>query len=257
MPGKALPLFTPTDIAAHRTAKSCYVTLGRKVFDVTSFIDDHPGGGELILEYAGKDVAEIMGDVISHQHSEAAYEILEDCFIGLVAPDTTLNGSNAKTTGCDITNSNVGSQPVYEATGMSKAEDLTVETDYTKDYQTHKFLDLNRPLLPQLWCSGFSKEFYLEQVHRPRHYKGGESAPLFGNFLEPFSKTAWYIIPIVWLPLVAYVSYVGSRGLCIPSAVGYFAFGICFWSLIEYFMHRFLFHIDKCVAQLLSVYVFS
>merc|ERR1712093_854608 len=33
------------------------------------------------------------------------------------------------------------------------------------------------------WHVGFSKDFYLEQIHRPRHYKGGESAPLFGNFL--------------------------------------------------------------------------
>src|SRR6266536_3122109 len=93
---------------------------------------------------------------------------------------------------------------VYASTGMSSEEDLTKETDLVNDYKTHKFLDLNKPLLMQVWFGGFSKEFYLVQVHRPRHYKGGESAPLFGNFLEPLSKTPWWVVPLVWLPLVSY-----------------------------------------------------
>ncbi|RJE25320.1 inositolphosphorylceramide-B C-26 hydroxylase [Aspergillus sclerotialis] len=219
MPGKVLPTFTPAEVQSHNNAKSCYVTLGSKVFDITSFIDDHPGGGDLILEYAGKDVGEIMRDTISHEHSEAAYEILEDSLVGFIEP-----ASKADSTGTDSSTSQDG-RPVYSSTGMSREEDLTVETDYTKDYQTNKFLDLNRPLLLQLWNSGFSKEFYLQQVHRPRHYKGGESAPLFGNFLEPLSKT----------------SCLGS----VSEGAAYWLFGLFLWSLIEYIMHRFLFHMDK------------
>lgn len=253
MPGKILPSFSRADIESHNTAKSCYVTLGSKVYDVTSFVDDHPGGGELILEYAGMDVEEILGDRISHEHSEAAYEILDDCHIGFVADLHTskpvANGP-AKVSGTDgAAERDSNGDVVYTTTGMSKAEDLSVETDLTEDYRTHKFLDLNQALLPQLWFGGFDKSFYLEQVHRPRHYKGGASAPLFGNFLEPLSKAAWWIIPTLWLPPVIYGSALAASNLSSPlGAAAYWLFGVFVWTLLEYILHRCLFHIDEYVA---------
>ena len=133
---------------------------------------------------------------------------------------------------------------------MSKEEDLSIETDITQDYQKHKFLDLNKPLLMQLWNSSFSKDFYLEQIHRPRHYRGGESAPLFGNFLEPLSKTAWYVVPTIWLPCVAYGTIIGFSGMPnISVGTAYWMLGLFLWSLIEYIMHRFLFHVDTYESQ--------
>lgn len=241
MPARVLPTFTATEVESHNNAKSCYITIGRNVYDVTEFVDDHPGGGDLILDYAGKDVEEIMKDEISHEHTDAAYEILADYHIGFLAPEGT---GKAKASGVDA--NTVGSDPVYQTTGMSREEDLSVDTDYSQDFKTHKFLDLNKPLFPQLWYSNFSKEFYLEQIHRPRHYKGGQSAPLFGNFLEPLSKTSWFVVPIMWLPPVAYGTMVGAAGLGNPLATAaYWIGGVCLWSLIEYLMHRFLFHVDK------------
>jgi 4-hydroxysphinganine ceramide fatty acyl 2-hydroxylase len=247
MPGRTLPTFTSAEVESHDNNKSCYVTVGSKVYDITSFVDDHPGGGDLVLEYAGKDVREILRDAMSHEHSEAAYEILEDNLVGFIASESTGKGANingVKTKGVEITD------PVFASTGMSREEDLSIETDYSRDYKTHKFLDLNKPLLMQLWNSGFSKEFYLEQIHRPRHYKGGESAPLFGNFLEPLSKTAWYVVPMIWLPPVTYGTLIGFSGLGnVPAAAVYWLGGLFLWTLIEYILHRFLFHIDKYDLQ--------
>lgn len=254
MPGKLLPSFSRADIESHNTAKSCYVTLGSKVYDVTSFIDDHPGGGDLILEYAGGDVQEILEDPISHEHSEAAYEILDDCHIGFLdgsSPSKTIANGAAKVSGLDgVAERGSNGDAVYTSTGMSKAEDLSVETDLTEDYRTHKFLDLNRALFPQLWFGGFDKTFYLEQVHRPRHYKGGASAPVFGNFLEPLSKTPWWVIPSLWLPAVGYGCSLGVTNLSSSiEAAAYFLFGLFVWTLLEYTLHRCLFHIDKYVTS--------
>lgn len=248
MPGRVLPTFTPAEVKSNNNAKSCFVTLGSKVYDVTSFVDDHPGGGDLILEHAGQDVEEIMRDTASHEHSEAAYEILDDSLVGFVGSES--KDGKAEATGTEGPTANTRSHPVYGTTGMAKEEDLSMETDYSQDYETHKFLDLGKPLLPQLWTRGFSKEFYLQQVHRPRHYRGGESAPLFGNFLEPLSKTSWYMVPIIWIPPVTYGTFLGFSGLgSLPGAAAYWIFGFFLWSLIEYIMHRFLFHVDKYVFR--------
>lgn len=256
-PSRTLPTLLQSEVAAHNTSKSCYVTMGTRVFDVTDFIESHPGGADLVLEYGGKDVTEILKDETSHFHSDAAYEVLDDSLIGFVATkkviDTAVKSAHpdeiiplpSTTDGIQELKEN-GVEGVYAATGMASEEDLSKETDIVTDYKKHKFLDLNRPLLLQVWFGGFSKDFYLEQVHRPRHYKGGESAPLFGNFLEPLSKTPWWVIPIVWGPPVAYGTYIAGEG-CGGRLVeaGYWLLGLFIWTLVEYILHRFLFHLDS------------
>lgn len=258
MASKLTPTLTQVDVASHNTTESCYVIMGKKVYDITPFLDDHPGGGELIVEYGGKDVKAIMEEELSHYHSESAYEIMDDHFVGYVATDEAIvkaTDATENTQSDDIVpwhtsdageaQSN-GGKTVYATTGMSSAEDLSKETDVTTDYKTHKFLDLNKPLLKQLWFGGFSKDFYLEQVHRPRHYKGGDSAPLFGNFLEPLSKTAWWVVPTVWVPPVAYGTWLAGQGLPTTShLVAYWLTGLAIWTLVEYGLHRCLFHLDK------------
>ena len=281
MPGRTLPTIPTNELQAHNSSKSCYVTIGNRVFDVTSFLDDHPGGAELILEHVqqnGHAVDEIMDDEISHTHTEVAYEILEESLIGFWADDRIINGAVKSAKPAEIlplpaTDKGVSelsrvnghlngsangaatapeSKAVYEATGMSSAADLSNETDYNNDYKTHQFLDLNKPLLMQIFWSDFTKEFYLEQVHRPRHYRGGESAPLFGNFLEPLSKTPWWMVPTIWLPCVAYGTFWASEGLSAWQLVFYWIVGLFLWTIVEYGMHRGIFHVDEYVLPLLS-----
>ena len=231
--------FTLAEVQKHNSKKSCYVTLGSNVYDVTDFLDAHPGGADLILDWAGKDIAQILKDPSSHAHSDAAYEVLDEALVG------TLVDANSKASANGSVNGSANGRPVHPRTGMSCEEDLTKDTDIVADYKTHKFLDLSRPLFPQVWFGGFSKEFYLDQVHRPRHYKGGASAPLFGNFLEPLTKTPWWMIPVVWLPPVSYGLYLASPGFQNPTnQVICFVGGLFIWTLVEYMMHRFLFHID-------------
>jgi 4-hydroxysphinganine ceramide fatty acyl 2-hydroxylase len=256
MPARTLPTFLRSEVEFRNTSKSCYVTIGEKVYDVTDFIDAHPGGGELILQYAGKDISAILKDQVSHEHSEAAYEILDDSLVGFLATDgaaestlkrriagktTTTENGKADQNG----SANGTERMVYATTGVASTEDLSKDTDFSEDYKKYKFLDLNKPLLMQVWFGGFTKEFYLEQVHRPRHYKGGASAPIFGNFLEPLSKTPWWVIPLVWVPPVAYGTYLSREGLSSwLSVAGWFGLGLFIWTLVEYGLHRFLFHLD-------------
>ncbi|PIL33511.1 hypothetical protein GSI_04134 [Ganoderma sinense ZZ0214-1] len=43
------------EVATHNTRESCWIIVHGKVYDVTDFLDDHPGGSRIILKYAGKD----------------------------------------------------------------------------------------------------------------------------------------------------------------------------------------------------------
>ncbi|KIY72836.1 hypothetical protein CYLTODRAFT_388100 [Cylindrobasidium torrendii FP15055 ss-10] len=46
------------DVAKHSTNKSCWVIIQDKVYDVTDFLAEHPGGSKVILKYAGRDATQ-------------------------------------------------------------------------------------------------------------------------------------------------------------------------------------------------------
>jgi len=49
---------TAEQVAQHASDKDCWVILNGKVYDVTAFLPDHPGGKKAIVLYAGKDASE-------------------------------------------------------------------------------------------------------------------------------------------------------------------------------------------------------
>ncbi|SMY21102.1 unnamed protein product [Zymoseptoria tritici ST99CH_1A5] len=49
---------TYQEVQQHRSTESCWVILYGNVYDVTSFLPDHPGGSKIILQLAGSDATE-------------------------------------------------------------------------------------------------------------------------------------------------------------------------------------------------------
>lgn len=71
-----------SDACPDNTRVSTLCTYNGKVYDLTPFLDDHPGGDDIILDYAGQDIGKVMSDEDVHQHSRAAYEMLEEFEVG-------------------------------------------------------------------------------------------------------------------------------------------------------------------------------
>jgi cytochrome b involved in lipid metabolism len=50
--------FTPADVASHNSAdKGLYIIVDSSVYDVTEFINEHPGGAKILKRVAGKDAS--------------------------------------------------------------------------------------------------------------------------------------------------------------------------------------------------------
>lgn len=47
------------EVAKHNTSKSCYIVLQGTVYDVTSYLEEHPGGAAILLSNAGQVCARI------------------------------------------------------------------------------------------------------------------------------------------------------------------------------------------------------
>lgn len=101
-------------------------------------------------------------------------------------------------------------------------------------------MDLNKPLVSQV---GHLGEAYQEWVHQPIVSKEG---PRFfeSDFMEFLTRNVWWVIPITWLPVVCYSVAISIRKDISPSqTVLLVMIGILVWTLMEYSLHRFLFHI--------------
>ncbi|GFZ52022.1 hypothetical protein JCM24511_09794 [Saitozyma sp. JCM 24511] len=218
-------IFALADVAKHTTRQSLYVTYNGKVYDLTSFLADHPGGDDVIVEYAGKDVGAIMGDANSHVHSRSAYEMMDEYKVGELG----------------------GDEKIVSEDWVAREDFHPDETDTLADFNRNKFLDLSKPLLVQVWNAPWTKEYYLSQA---------------------LTRTKWYVVPLVWGPIATFLfalsvlqftdkSITASDLLSLPlpslpvpnasafsKTLACFFLGNVIWTILEYTLHRFLFHID-------------
>jgi sterol desaturase/sphingolipid hydroxylase (fatty acid hydroxylase superfamily) len=70
---------------------------------------------------------------------------------------------------------------------------------------------------------------------------------MFENpILEWGSRVHPVVPPLIYLPLIGYLiaRAIGHENLSVASVVGVFALGIVAWSLTEYMLHRFVFHLE-------------
>ena len=72
------------------------------------------------------------------------------------------------------------------------------------------------------------------------------AANLTHYYLKQFlTRTVWWAIPVIWLPVVCWaISKSIQMGVWLPHIAFLVVCGIFLWTLIEYSLHRFLFHID-------------
>ncbi|CAN6842327.1 unnamed protein product [Brassica oleracea] len=67
------------EVSQHNKTKDCWLIISGKVYDVTPFMDDHPGGDEVLLSSTGKDATNDFEDV---GHSDTARDMMEKYYIG-------------------------------------------------------------------------------------------------------------------------------------------------------------------------------
>jgi len=96
--------FSFSQVAEHATKKDLYVVIDGKVYNVSSFVDEHPGGEEVLLDVAGQEATEAFEDV---GHSDEARGILDGMLIGTLKRE---EGDSKKQGSTDRVNAGPGSK---------------------------------------------------------------------------------------------------------------------------------------------------
>ncbi|KIX06001.1 uncharacterized protein Z518_03975 [Rhinocladiella mackenziei CBS 650.93] len=74
------------EVAKHNSRESCWVIVQGRVYDVTDYLDNHPGGSAILLKYGGKDATAIY----EPNHAEGTIEngLPQEKHLGPVDPAT-------------------------------------------------------------------------------------------------------------------------------------------------------------------------
>ncbi|KAI8372948.1 cytochrome b5-like heme/steroid binding domain-containing protein [Radiomyces spectabilis] len=79
-------LFSYEEVSKHSTRKDLWMIIDKKVYDITAFVDEHPGGEEVLLDEGAKDASGPFDDV---GHSDDARDLLKKYYIGDVDTSST------------------------------------------------------------------------------------------------------------------------------------------------------------------------
>lgn len=192
------------------------VIINGNVIDVTQFKLCHPGGSNSIDRFLYQDCSVQYSNINSHKTKSAVRELF-NFKIGTIKRDPN---------------------------------DKVIREDI-KPTDTNYKIDLKKGTFYQVMFK-LNKEEYLAFCHDPKHMIDPPEAILFETkFLEFFTKTPWYAIPLIWIPFVLYLLYDANILKSIPImtvAISYI-YGAFLWSLVEYFLHRWIFHIDELLPD--------
>jgi cytochrome b involved in lipid metabolism len=72
-------LYSLAEVAKHNTNKTTWIAIHNNIYDVTEFLNEHPGGEEVLLDQSGKNGTEAFEDV---GHSTEARELMKKYKIG-------------------------------------------------------------------------------------------------------------------------------------------------------------------------------
>ncbi|XP_055933278.1 cytochrome b5-like isoform X2 [Argiope bruennichi] len=81
MPEENVKTYTYEEIAEHSTSESAWIVIENGVYDVTKFLEEHPGGPDILLDWAGQedatDAFEDAGHSLDAREQMKAYKIGE------------------------------------------------------------------------------------------------------------------------------------------------------------------------------------
>lgn len=79
--------YTASEVAAHNSTSDCWLIINNNVYNVSSFLGEHPGGASTIIPYCGKEATQAFDTQDRGSrggHSSSATAMLADYQIGTI-----------------------------------------------------------------------------------------------------------------------------------------------------------------------------
>ena len=77
----SLPEYNLSEVSNHCSPDDCWLVIFDRVYNVTSFLQEHPGGEYIMMEFAGRDATIPFR---STRHGRDSYQMLSNYLIGIL-----------------------------------------------------------------------------------------------------------------------------------------------------------------------------
>lgn len=77
----SLPEYNLSEVSNHCSPDDCWLVIFDRVYNVTSFLQEHPGGEYIMMEFAGRDATIPFR---STRHGKDSYQMLSNYLIGIL-----------------------------------------------------------------------------------------------------------------------------------------------------------------------------
>lgn len=118
---------------------------------------------------------------------------------------------------------------------------------FKKDIE--RLIDPNNALLTEIWK--LNHEQYLHVVQSP-YWLFTDSPKMFETaWIDAFSHATWKVVPLMPIIVISYMFWqlenwdTFSLQLAVLAAIS----GLVFFTLVEYCLHRFIFHCDRYIPD--------
>ncbi|KAI8592359.1 cytochrome b5-like heme/steroid binding domain-containing protein [Geranomyces variabilis] len=81
------------EISKHNKRDDLWMVIDGKVYDTTRFLDEHPGGEEVMVEVGGQDATEAFEEI---GHSDDARDLLKGFYVGDLSAKAKLGKAATK-----------------------------------------------------------------------------------------------------------------------------------------------------------------
>ena len=87
-----MSLISFKEVSKHNSISDCWIILYDIVYNITDFINEHPGGSKILLDIAGKDGTNMFESI----HNVDILKILKpSSILGKIDKSTVINNNNA------------------------------------------------------------------------------------------------------------------------------------------------------------------
>lgn len=109
-----------TDLPTHNNKADCWIAIDNKIYNVTDYLYQHPGGAEIMVKYCGQDASQAFASkdkFIPQDHSSTAYAMLASYYIGDLNNPPTINpGAPNNTNSAKIDKTTTNNTPLVTYT---------------------------------------------------------------------------------------------------------------------------------------------
>ena len=74
-----MEIYTIEEVNQHNTDTDCWVVIDKKVYDISEFVSQHPGGKQILVSVSGDDVTDYFYEL---HRKEILEEVASDYLIG-------------------------------------------------------------------------------------------------------------------------------------------------------------------------------